>query len=74
MRFAVDAVEEGLLTKAEAIATIDAESLDALLHPRVRPGCAYTVLARGVAASPGAAKGAIVFTAEEAVEAPTAPT
>ena len=69
VRFAVDAVEEGLLTKAEAIATIDAGALDALLHPTFDPAAVYTVLARGVAASPGAAKGAIVFTAQEAVAA-----
>ncbi len=67
VRFAVDAFEERLLTKAEAIATIDAGSLDALLHPSFDPTARYTVLARGVAASPGAAKGAIVFTAQDAV-------
>jgi pyruvate,orthophosphate dikinase len=69
VRFAVDAVTEGLLTRAEAIATIDAGSLDALLHPTFDPDARYEVLARGVAASPGAAKGAIVFTAQEAVDA-----
>jgi len=69
VRFAVDAVEEGLLTREEAIATIDAEALDALLHPTFDPAAEVAVLARGVAASPGAAKGAIVFTAREAVEA-----
>jgi pyruvate,orthophosphate dikinase len=69
VRFAVDAQHEGLLTKAEAIATIDAGSLDALLHPTFDPDAAYAVLARGVAASPGAAKGTIVFTAQEAVDA-----
>ena len=69
VRFAVDAVGEGLLTKAAAVATIDASSLDALLHPTFDPSVHYTVLARGVAASPGAAKGAIVFTAQAAVEA-----
>jgi len=68
VRFAVDAVDEGLLTKPEAIATIDAGSLDALLHPAFDPSASYEVIARGVAASPGAAKGAIVFTAEDAVE------
>jgi pyruvate,orthophosphate dikinase len=68
IRFAVDAFEERLLTKAEAIATIDAGSLDALLHPSFDTSARYTVLTRGVAASPGAAKGAIVFTAEEAIE------
>ena len=69
VRFAVDAVDEGLLTKREAIATIDAGSLDALLHPTFDPDARYQVLAQGVAASPGAAKGAIVFTAEDAVAA-----
>ena len=68
VRFAVDAFEERMLSKAEAIATIDAGSLDALLHPSFDPTARYTVIAHGVAASPGAAKGAIVFTAEEAVE------
>ena len=69
VRFAVDAVAEGLLDKAQAIATIDTETLDALLHPTFDPAAEYAVLARGVAASPGAAKGAICFTAPEAVEA-----
>ena len=67
VRFAVDAVEEGLLDRARAIATIDAGALDALLHPTFDPAVHYEVLARGVAASPGAAKGAIVFTAADAV-------
>ena len=69
VRFAVDAVAEGLLTRAEAIATIDAGTLDALLHPTFDPAVSYTTIARGVAASPGAAKGAIVFTAPDAVAA-----
>src|SRR3712207_1664775 len=69
LRFAVDAVAEGLLTKAVAIATIEAERLDALLHPTFDPDAEFAVLARGVAASPGAATGEIVFTAAEALEA-----
>jgi pyruvate,orthophosphate dikinase len=69
VRFAVDAVDEGLLTQPEAIATLEAGSLDALLHPTFDPEAQYDVLTRGVPASPGAAKGAIVFTAEEAVAA-----
>src|SRR3954453_5561884 len=69
VRFAVEAVDEGLLTKEEAIQTIEADKLDALLHPTFRPDADYDVLATGVPASPGAAKGEIVFTAEEAVEA-----
>jgi pyruvate, orthophosphate dikinase len=69
VRFAVDAVEEGLLTQDEALLTIDAEALDALLHPTFDPGAAFDVLATGVAASPGAARGEIVFTAKDAVAA-----
>jgi pyruvate,orthophosphate dikinase len=69
VRFAVEAVKEGLLSKEEAIQTIEADKLDALLHPTFRPDADYAVLATGVPASPGAAKGEIVFTAEEAVEA-----
>jgi pyruvate,orthophosphate dikinase len=69
VRFAVDAVSERLLEPAEAIMTIDAGALDALLHPTFDPAYEISVLASGVAASPGAAKGEIVFTAEDAVEA-----
>jgi pyruvate, orthophosphate dikinase len=69
VRFAVDAVGEALLTREEAIATIDPGSLDALLHPTFDPRADFEVLATGVAASPGAAKGAVVFTARDASEA-----
>jgi pyruvate,orthophosphate dikinase len=69
VRFAVDAVEEGLLTRERALATIDAGTLDALLHPTFDPAAEFEILARGVAASPGAAKGEVVFTAAEAVAA-----
>ena len=69
VRFACDAVAEELLTKAEAIDTIDCDKLDALLHPTFDPSVDYSVLAHGVAASPGAAKGEIVFTADDAVAA-----
>ena len=69
VRFAFDAVAEGLLTREEALLTIDANALDALLHPTFDPDARFEVLARGVAASPGAAKGEVVFTAEEAIAA-----
>src|SRR3954471_3619125 len=69
VRFAVDAVSDGLLDRAGALATIDAETLDTLLHPTFDPEADYKVLARGVAASPGAAKGEIVFKASDAVAA-----
>src|SRR5206468_2250440 len=49
--------------------TVDANALDAILHPAFDPSVDYEVLASGVAASPGAAKGEVVFTAAEAVEA-----
>ncbi|MDP9384538.1 MAG: pyruvate, phosphate dikinase [Actinomycetota bacterium] len=69
VRFACDAVDEGLLSKAEAIATIDPASLDQLLHPTFDPRAKFDVLTRGVSASPGAAKGEVVFTADDAVAA-----
>ncbi len=72
VRFAVDAVSEGLLTREQAMATIDASSLDALLHPTFDRSDGYEVLAHGVAASPGAAAGEIVFTAPDAVSAAAA--
>jgi pyruvate, orthophosphate dikinase len=69
VRFAVDAVSEGLLSREQALATIDPGSLDALLHPTFDPSADFEVLAKGVAASPGAAKGTVVFTAADAVAA-----
>ncbi|MCW3034509.1 MAG: pyruvate, phosphate dikinase [Solirubrobacterales bacterium] len=69
VRFAVDAVAEGLLDREQAIATIDPSTLDALLHPTFDPSVEFEVIARGVAASPGAAKGEIVLSAEDAVRA-----
>jgi pyruvate, orthophosphate dikinase len=69
VRFAVDAVSEGLLNRERALMTIDADALDALLHPTFDPQATFEVLASGVNASPGAAKGEIVFTAADAVAA-----
>jgi pyruvate,orthophosphate dikinase len=69
VRFAVDAVEEGLLDEARAICTIDAAGLETLLHQTFDPKHDYSVIARGVGASPGAAKGEIVFRAADAVAA-----
>ena len=68
VRFAVDAVAKGLLSHEEALLTIDAAGLDALMHPSFAPGQEFSVLTTGVAASPGAAKGQIVFSAEDAVD------
>ena len=69
VRFAVDAVAEGLLSEGEALMTIDAAGLETLLHPTFARDADYEVLVRGVAASPGAAKGEIVFSAADAVAA-----
>jgi pyruvate,orthophosphate dikinase len=69
VRFACDAVDEGLLTVEEALMTIDPSALDALLHPTFDPKADFEVLATGVSASPGAAKGEVVFTAADAVAA-----
>ena len=67
VRFARDAVEEGLLDVEGALQTIDADSLEALLHPVFDPEFSYEALTRGVAASPGAAKGRIALSAAEAI-------
>jgi pyruvate,orthophosphate dikinase len=68
VRVAVDMVREGLVTKEEALARMDAASLEALTRPSFDPRHRYKTLAEGVAASPGAAKGAIVLTAADAVK------
>jgi pyruvate,orthophosphate dikinase len=68
VRFAVDAVAEGLFSREEALLTIDAAGLDALMHPSFASGQEFSLLTTGVAASPGAAKGQIVFSAEDAVD------
>ena len=60
---------EGLFTREEALLKIDPASLDALMHPAFDPGAEIRGATRGVAASPGAAKGAIVFSAAEAERA-----
>ncbi|MCB0876303.1 MAG: pyruvate, phosphate dikinase [Solirubrobacterales bacterium] len=66
VRFASDARHEALLSKEDALRTIDPEALTALLHPAIDPDSDYEVLTRGVPASPGAAKGRIVLTAAAA--------
>ncbi len=66
LKIAVSLVEEGVIDRAEAIRRIEPNSLDQLLHPTLDPAAKITVLARGLPASPGAASGKIVFSAEEA--------
>ncbi len=69
MKVAVDMVEEGVITESQAVCRIDPPSLDQLLHPTIDPRVERHVIGSGLPASPGAATGEIVFTAEEAVEA-----
>src|SRR4051812_7953170 len=69
IRFACDAVDEGLLAVDQALTTFKAGDLEPLLHEQFDPAHEVTELARGVGASPGAAKGEIVFSAAEAVAA-----
>jgi pyruvate,orthophosphate dikinase len=68
VRIAVEMVEEGLIKKEEALLRVDPEQLNQLLHPVLDEWKAVTVLAKGLPASPGAAVGRIVFTADEAVK------
>ena len=66
LKIAVDMAEEGLITHDEALARIDPMSLDQLLHPTLDPDAERDVLAKGLPASPGAASGVVVFTADDA--------
>jgi len=68
VKIAVDMVKEGLITEEEALMRLTPAQIDQLLHPILDPKVKVKVIARGLPASPGAASGTIVFTAEEAVE------
>lgn len=69
LHIAIEMVNEGLITKEEAVTRVDPEQLDQLLHPQFDTNAEYDVVARGLNASPGAAVGEAVFSAEAAVEA-----
>src|SRR5919205_110073 len=66
VKAAVDMVEEGLITREEAIARIDPQQLDQLLHPMLDPTAEWEVAAKGLNASPGAASGKVVLDADAA--------
>jgi pyruvate, orthophosphate dikinase len=68
LKAAVSMVEEGLISREDAVARIDPMQLDQLLHPMIDPKAALEVAAKGLNASPGAASGGIVFNADTAVE------
>jgi pyruvate,orthophosphate dikinase len=68
LKTAVSMVDEGLISREEAVARIDPASLDQLLHPRIDPDARLAVAAKGLNASPGAASGRIVFDADTAAE------
>ncbi|MCX6733236.1 MAG: pyruvate, phosphate dikinase [Candidatus Peregrinibacteria bacterium] len=67
VKIAVDLVAEGLLTKEQALMKVEPNSLNQLLHPRINPKAPKNVVAKGLPASPGAASGKVVFSAEDAV-------
>ena len=73
IKIACDLIDEGMITEQEALMQIDAKSLDMLLHPTfdakdLKAADKTDVIGKGIAASPGAAAGSIVFTAEDAVK------
>ena len=66
LKIAVDMVQEGLIAREDALLRVEPAALDQLLHPTLDPQAAKDVIASGLAASPGAASGEVVFTADEA--------
>ena len=73
IKIACDLIDEGMITEQEALMQIDAKSLDMLLHPQfdvadLKDADKNNVVGKGIAASPGAAAGTVVFTAEDAVK------
>ncbi len=66
LKIAVEMCQDGLIDETEAVARIEPNSLDQLLHPTLDPDAERKVLARGLPASPGAASGVVVFSADEA--------
>ena len=66
IKIAVDMTKEKLISKKEALLRIDPNSLDTLLHPTLDKTVEKKIIAKGLPASPGAASGKVVFTAEEA--------
>lgn len=68
VKIAVDMVEEGLITKEEAIMRVEPSQIDQLLHPIIDPEVKVEPIAKGLPASPGAASGKVVFTADDAEE------
>ncbi len=69
LKIAVDMVSEGLITREEAVLRVDPDQLDQLLHPQFDANASYDTLAKGLNASPGAAVGEVVFTADDAESA-----
>ncbi len=67
LKIAIDMVEEGLITKEEAVKRIDPAQLDQLLHPQFDKTAQFDILAKGLNASPGAAVGEVVFSSKDAV-------
>jgi pyruvate,orthophosphate dikinase len=69
LKIAIDMVKEKLIDKKTAVMRIDPDQIDQLLHPTIDPKAQVTVVAKGLPASPGAAVGKVVFSAEDAEKA-----
>ncbi len=66
LKIAVDLVAEGVIDEEEALLRVDPQSLDQLLHPTLDPKAKRQIISKGLPASPGAASGMVVFTADDA--------
>ncbi len=66
LRIAVEMANEGLITREEAVRRVNPQALDQLLHPTLDPKAKRTLFSKGLPASPGAASGTVVFSADEA--------
>lgn len=68
LKIAVDMVKEGVINEEEALLRLEPQALDQLLHPTLDPAAHKTIIAKGLPASPGAASGIVVFSADDAEE------
>ncbi len=66
LRIAVEMAQDGLISKQDAVMRVNAQALDQLLHPTLDPKAPRTLFSKGLPASPGAASGAVVFSADDA--------
>lgn len=68
LKIAVDMVEEGMISKKDAILSVDPQFIETMLHPTIDPSAKNKVLVKGLPASPGVASGVVVFCSKDAVK------